>query len=208
MMAKVPAKVTAPHFLDSVPNQGDVLPMAPSAVILNFDFNLHTDSTITVTRDGQSVLTGTKTISPNQLSMSIPITGNAGDGTYTVSYKACWPDRSCHTGSVSFIVDASKKSAFNDMRGKREVAVAMQNIAFTPQLLIVNPGTKVTWTNNDGAVHFVNSDPHPSHNGTPALNSSSLQKGQSYSFTFANAGIYTYHCSAHLGMTGQVLVQS
>jgi plastocyanin len=63
------------------------------------------------------------------------------------------------------------------------------------------------WTNQDGFTHFVNSDPHPSHNGVPELNSTALEKGQSYSFTFAVPGVYGYHCSAHTNMTAQVLVE-
>jgi plastocyanin len=207
MMTKLPDKIVAPHFVDSVPNHGDVLPQAPNSVVLNFNFNLHADSALAVTRDGQPVATGTRTVSSNQLTLSAPVTGNPGDGVYTVAYKACWPDRSCHEGSVSFVVDSSKTSSFEDMRGKAEVAVVLKDISFSPQRIIVSPGTKVTWTNNDGVVHFVNTDPHPSHNGLLQLNSSSLEKEQGYSFTFAEPGIYGYHCSAHTNMTGQVLVK-
>ncbi|MSQ26164.1 MAG: hypothetical protein EXR49_07885 [Dehalococcoidia bacterium] len=59
-------------------------------------------------------------------------------------------------------------------------------------------------------MHFVNTDPHPTHNGLPQLNSTALKKGESYAFTFSSPGIFPYHCSAHVpeGMTGQVLVQS
>ena len=208
IMAMLPDKIIAPHFVDSVPNHGDALPQAPNTIVLNFDFNLHADSSLTVTRDGQPVSLGQKAISANELSISVPVTGGTGNGIYAVSYTACWPDRSCHEGSVSFIVDSAKTAAFTDMRGKAEVGVPMQNIAFAPSHIIVSPGTKVTWTNNDGVAHFVNSDPHPSHNGVPTLNSSTLNKDQTYSYTFATPGIFGFHCSAHTNMTGQVLVQA
>jgi plastocyanin len=87
------------------------------------------------------------------------------------------------------------------------VAVALQNVAFVPQKIIVSPDTKVVWTNQNGFAHFVNSDPHPSHNSVAALNSTALQKDESYSFTFTAPGIYGYHCSAHTNMTAQVLVE-
>jgi plastocyanin len=198
----------AAHFVDSVPNHGDVLPSAPNAITLNFNFNLHADSSLTVTRDGQPVAIGPKAIAANQLSIAAPVADpKPGNGVYTVAYKACWPDRSCHEGSVSFVVDSSKKASFIDLRGRSEVAVALRNVAFDPPRIIVSPGTKVVWTNQDGFTHFVNSDPHPSHNGVPELNSTALEKGQSYSFTFAVPGVYGYHCSAHTNMTAQVLVE-
>ncbi|MBI2965401.1 MAG: cupredoxin domain-containing protein [Chloroflexi bacterium] len=207
MMTKVPDKIVAPHFVDSVPNHGDVLPQAPNSIVLSFNFNLHADSSLAVTRDGQPVTLGTRIVSANQLTMSAPVTGGTGDGVYTVTYKACWPDRSCHEGSVSFVVDSAKAGSFENMRGRSQVAIAMKDITFSPQRIVVSAGTKVTWTNDDEVVHFVNTDPHPSHNGLAALNSSALEKGQSYAFTFDKSGIYGYHCSAHTNMTGQVLVE-
>ncbi|MBM3947272.1 MAG: plastocyanin, partial [SAR202 cluster bacterium] len=70
-------------------------------------------------------------------------------------------------------------------------------------------GTKVVWTNNEAVPHFVNTDPHPSHNNLPGLNSLDLREGQSYTFTFVQAGEWAYHCSAHYpqGMVGSVLVR-
>ena len=72
----------------------------------------------------------------------------------------------------------------------------------------MSKGTKVVWTNGDGVAHFVNTDPHPSHNVLADLNSLDLAQGQSYSFTFTEVGEWGYHCSAHyLSMVGRVIVQ-
>lgn len=205
----LPNKIVAPHFVDSFPAHGDSLPQAPEEVVLNFNFNLHPDSAIILTRAGQPVSLANIAFSPDELSMRAAITGEGGDGVYQINYKACWPDRSCHEGSVAFVVDGKLTSKFVDMRGKAEVVVHMADNQFGPELLIISPGTKLTWVNDDDTIHFVNTDPHPSHNVVAALNSSSLRLGGSYSYSFDEEGAWGYHCSAHfnLGMTAQVLVQ-
>jgi methionine-rich copper-binding protein CopC len=86
---------------------------------LNFNFNLHADSSIALNRDGKPVALGAKPIASNQLAITAPVSeSNAPDGVYTVNYKACWPDRSCHEGSVSFVVDSTARSSFIDLRGR------------------------------------------------------------------------------------------
>jgi plastocyanin len=78
-------------------------------------------------------------------------------------------------------------------------AVAIQNFAFNPATLNVQVGTKVTWKNLDSAAHHVVSD-------TGAFDSGVLNNGQSYSFTFNQAGNYPYHCSIHPSMKGTIVV--
>jgi plastocyanin len=135
--------------------------------------------------------------------------GSAGDGLYEVSYHACWPDASCHDGKFAFWVESAKAMSFSDMTGKAEVIIQMDDLAFSPANAIVSKGTKVVWKNVDGAVHFVNSDPHPSHNAAPSLNSSAIEGGRSYEFVFNEAGEWGYHCSAHApqGMAGHIVVR-
>jgi plastocyanin len=78
-------------------------------------------------------------------------------------------------------------------------AVAIQNFAFNPATLNVQVGTKVTWKNLDSTAHHVVSD-------TGAFDSGVLNNGQSYSFTFNQAGNYPYHCSIHPSMKGTIVV--
>jgi plastocyanin len=54
--------------------------------------------------------------------------------------------------------------------------------------------------NNDSTAHTVTSN-------TGVFNSGTLGPGQSFSFTFQNAGTFQYHCSFHAGMVGSVVVQ-
>lgn len=80
-------------------------------------------------------------------------------------------------------------------------SVSIQNMLFTPAQITVKKGTKVTWTNNDNVAHTVTAD---SGNGP---NSSDIQPGSIYSYTFNTAGSFQYHCSIHPEMHGTVVVQ-
>ena len=59
-------------------------------------------------------------------------------------------------------------------------------------------GDTVTWVNLDSAAHTVTS---------ASFDSSSLAKGQSYKFTFNQAGTFKYHCTVHPSMLGEVIVK-
>lgn len=209
MMTKLPDQLFAAHFVDSYPKHGDLFAQVPDRAQIDFNFTLHEVSSITVTKDGAPVEAGKLTLGARNLSMWVTLPSTAGDGEYLVKYKACWPDRSCHDGQFAFTVDSKTKSSYQDMTGKKEVQIEMQNIKFQPAAIIISKGTKVTWTNRDSVTHFVNTDPHPSHNVLLELNSLDLNQGQSYSFTFSSPGEWGYHCSAHFpqGMVARVIVQ-
>jgi plastocyanin len=81
-------------------------------------------------------------------------------------------------------------------------AVSIAGFAFAPANITVKKGTTVTWTNNDSATHTVTSDTKDSHGPS----SSQLGKGQTYSFTFATTGTFSYHCEIHPSMKGTVTV--
>lgn len=78
--------------------------------------------------------------------------------------------------------------------------VRIDNFAFSPATITVKQGTTVTWTNKDNAPHTVTVD----SGAGPA--SDTLQKGDTYTFTFKQAGTFAYHCNFHSGMTGTVIV--
>jgi plastocyanin len=82
------------------------------------------------------------------------------------------------------------------------VQVAIQNFAFSPQTLMVAPGTTVVWTQKDSAPHTVTSD-------TGAWTASAdLHAGQTFSHTFTKAGTFAYHCAVHPNMTATIVVAS
>jgi plastocyanin len=81
--------------------------------------------------------------------------------------------------------------------GKATIKIA--NFDFGPNTITVPAGTSVTWTNTDDDAHSVVAD-------DKAFRSAPLDTGDSFSFTFAAAGTYGYHCGLHPQMHGKVVV--
>jgi plastocyanin len=93
------------------------------------------------------------------------------------------------------------KTATPPPAGEGEGAVKIVNFEFKPQKVVVKPGTKVTWTNDDTNIHDIK-DTSPL--ATPV--SQSLSKGDTFSITYAQPGSYKYECGIHPYMTGSVEV--
>ena len=75
---------------------------------------------------------------------------------------------------------------------------------FALEDLTVNVGTKVTWTNKDGA-------PHTTTSGAPGAlaglwDSGTLSQDGQFSFTFSEVGTFPYFCAIHTFMVGTVTV--
>lgn len=85
--------------------------------------------------------------------------------------------------------------------GKQVLEVAIQNFAFSPQVVNVKVGTQVKWTNEDSVAHDVTSDENDG-----VLRGELLDKGESYTFTFNQVGTYNYHCHPHPNMQAKVVV--
>jgi plastocyanin len=77
--------------------------------------------------------------------------------------------------------------------------VEIKAFNFTPKESKVAVGTTVTWTNKDP-------EPHTVIDKNGHFRSAALDTGDSFSFTFKDAGTYTYFCSLHPHMTGTVEV--
>jgi plastocyanin len=67
--------------------------------------------------------------------------------------------------------------------------------------LVVQVGQTVRWTNHDSAPHTVTTTKAP-----VAFDSGTLQKGDSWSYTFTKAGTYEYYCAVHPDMVSSVKV--
>ena len=70
---------------------------------------------------------------------------------------------------------------------------------FVPADITVKVGTTVTWTNRDGVPHSIVSAER--HFTSPVLDAD-----QRFSRRFDVPGTYTYSCSLHPKMTGQIVV--
>lgn len=79
--------------------------------------------------------------------------------------------------------------------------VEIEDMAFKPADITIKKGTTVTWTNKDSLSHTVTET-----DSQTGPNSSPLSQDESYTFTYNQAGTFTYHCSIHPEMTGKVVV--
>ena len=204
-------QVKTPHFLDSTPFHGEVYSAQPINVTVNFDFDLAQKSKISViSLNGSEWTEDEVLIEDNKTALKKNLKQGAPDGWYFVKYTTCWPDGSCHDGQFNFSIDSAKKLEYLDLRGKSEVEIKMKDLKFNQNKIIISPKTKVTWTNEDDAGHFVNTETHPEHTYYPVQNSGELTKSQSFAITFEVPGQYNYHCSAHVpeGMIASLIVSN
>jgi plastocyanin len=79
-------------------------------------------------------------------------------------------------------------------------AVKIDNFVFGPQAITVPVGTTVTWTNSDDI-------PHTAVSTDGIFKSKVMDTDEKFSYTFTKAGTYSYYCSVHPKMTGQVVVK-
>jgi plastocyanin/LysM repeat protein len=90
-----------------------------------------------------------------------------------------------------------------------QAMVSIQNFAFNPATITVRVGQQVVWVNNDSAPHTTTSGSCSGGTCTPApgWDSGTLNPGQSFAFTFTQAGTFTYFCRIHgAAMQGTVVV--
>ncbi|APH39599.1 cupredoxin domain-containing protein [Methanohalophilus halophilus] len=76
-------------------------------------------------------------------------------------------------------------------------SVIMEDIQFKPATIQISVGDTVTWTNEDSATHTVTGQNFDSGN---------LGQGETFTYTFDEAGTYEYECTIHPSMTGTVIV--
>jgi plastocyanin len=94
-----------------------------------------------------------------------------------------------------------------DFSGQTEVTVEVQDNSFTQRIIVIDPGTTVTWTNEGIQPHNVK----PAIEGAfVPIGTGELDPGVSDSRTFDDAGDYPYFCSLHgtprNGQTGRIIV--
>jgi plastocyanin len=82
--------------------------------------------------------------------------------------------------------------------------VCMRAASFNPTSLTVANNTTVTFSNNSNVDHNVVFDPPlPAATANIGL----ISYGSVATRTFGTVGTYTFHCTIHNGMIGQVVVQ-
>jgi len=83
---------------------------------------------------------------------------------------------------------------------KRVVRVSIMNFAYHPASLVVSPGTRLIWTNQDG-------DPHTVTSATKIWTSEALDTTNAYARVFTKAGAFPYYCAIHPYMHGTIIVK-
>jgi plastocyanin len=77
--------------------------------------------------------------------------------------------------------------------------VAIEDFDFDPPDAAIQPGDTIMWVNEGNTPHTVTSD-------DGQFDSEVLNPGESFMFTFPEAGTFSYHCEIHPFMTGSVTV--
>ena len=79
-------------------------------------------------------------------------------------------------------------------------------IYYDPEVIDISVGTTVVWDNIDNTMHTATSG-NPTGGGDGVFDSDILSAGDTYEFTFADAGSYDYYCILHPWMIGTVNVE-
>jgi amicyanin len=111
---------------------------------------------------------------------------------------------STSTASTSSTSSAKTSTSSSDTSSAvATTAVKIENYMFGPMITKVKVGDTVTWTNMDAVHHNVVAD----QKSADGPNGPLIGKGETYSFKFAKAGTYTFHCEPHPYMHGTVIVE-
>ena len=82
------------------------------------------------------------------------------------------------------------------------VNVDIAGFKYSPNSVKVKVGDTVTWTQKDAVMHTVTIV-----SGPETFDSGLLKKDQTFSYTFTKPGTYSYKCTPHPNMRGEVIVE-
>ncbi len=116
-------------------------------------------------------------------------------------------------GVVLALVNMGKVSHPNSYQSNNTAAQAVPQVVissagFLPQAIKIKKGEQVKWVNNDKVAHQVAADPYPTHASLPSFFSLALLSGDSFTYTFTQAGTFTYQDYLNpLKFKGTVIVE-
>jgi plastocyanin len=102
--------------------------------------------------------------------------------------------------AMLLLVAGSSRVTASAQPSAANVAVKIDSFVFGPQAITVPVGTTVTWTNSDDI-------PHTAVSTDGVFKSRVMDTDEKFSYTFTKAGTYSYFCSVHPKMTGQIVVK-
>ena len=111
-------------------------------------------------------------------------------------------------GFILFYVLTSNKNSQNlpeqnqnNQKTNQANEIKIVDFSFSPAVLNIKSGEKVSWTNEDSAPHTIVSE------SGGEMNSERLSKNGVYQHTFSNPGAYSYICGIHPDMKGKIVVE-
>ena len=90
----------------------------------------------------------------------------------------------------------------SDKDARKEPAVNIKGMQFSPATLTIKVGQSVTWTNADDRDHTV-----VSADGGKTFKSDNLSSKGTFTHKFEKKGKYAYSCSYHPRMKGTIVVE-
>ena len=102
------------------------------------------------------------------------------------------------TSIIAPSIYAEEQSARLTTQAIKAQKISIENFTFTPQQLTIPVGTMVIWTNNDTVLHDVTFE---------KFGSKKLSNGETFNHIFAAKGTYSYVCTIHPSMKGEVIVK-
>jgi plastocyanin len=102
--------------------------------------------------------------------------------------------------AMLLLLAGSPKVNANNQPSAANTEVKIDNFSFGPQTVKIPVGATVTWTNRDDIPHTIVST-------DGVFKSKVRDTDEKFSYTFTKAGTYSYYCSVHPKMTGQIVVQ-
>jgi plastocyanin len=109
--------------------------------------------------------------------------------------------------SLSMVKGSSKP--VKDVRNLNLITIEKGTLSFSPKVILVKPGTTVTWVNQDTQDHFLMFSPAASNaksNEPDSMINQPLPPGARFQHKIERVGIYTYFCGIHNQMWGLVMV--
>ncbi|MFC7203953.1 plastocyanin/azurin family copper-binding protein [Haloferax namakaokahaiae] len=109
---------------------------------------------------------------------------------------------------TSSTTDSQTATTDDDPTAADETVVAMENVAFSPLRLSIDPGTTVVWENREGLSHNVRAQQFHDVATDWEFRSETVGRDGRIAYEFEREGIYEYDCGIHgsRAMCGVVLV--
>src|SRR3989344_3524102 len=103
-------------------------------------------------------------------------------------------------GGLTAYILANNTTNTETLSTPKTYDIEIKDFAFTSSSLTIKKGDSVRWTNRDSVDHTATADNN-------AFDSPLLSDDESFTFTFNNAGEFSYYCKPHPYMKAKIIVE-